>query len=119
MNVNGLIKKIGESMGYEVAQDLYHGTSPKNITFTYEDEVPGAFADNAAQTETAYIMVSMNTPERYAYMKDKESLKRALQKSDFNVTSIRSWLEGEQKGIERTRRTVFSVNITQPVQEEK
>lgn len=119
MNVNGLIKKIGESMGYDVAQDIYYGKSPKNITFTYEDENSGTFADNKAQTETAYLMVSMNTPESYAYMEDKKLLKTALEEKDFNVTSIRSWLEGNIKGIEKTRRTVFYVNITQPVQEEK
>lgn len=64
-------------------------------------------------------MVSMNTPQDYDYFRDKEKFKRELRKRGFNVESVESWLENAINGIQRTRRTVFSVNITKPVEEEE
>lgn len=112
MNVNRLLEDAGKAIGYPVAQDIYEGESEKSITFTYEDERDALAADNEGQMETAWIMVSMNTPQDYYYFPDKKKLKRELKERGFNVESIESWLEDVKKGTKRMRRTVFSVNIT-------
>lgn len=118
MKVNELLVEVGKAVGYPVEQDIYEGAG-KNITFTYEDERETLFADNEGQEETAWLMVSMNTPRDYDYFRDKEKLKRELQKRGFNVESVQSWLESTLTGTQRTRRTVFSVNITKPVEDKE
>lgn len=115
MNVNKLLIEAGKAIGYPVAQDIYEGSSDKSITFTYEDERDTLVADNEGQEEAAYLMVSMNTPQNYNYFKDKEDLKKELKKRGFNVEHIQSWLEDAKIGTQRTRRTIFEVNITKTV----
>lgn len=117
MNVNKLLIEAGNAIGYPVAQDVYEGESDKSITFTYEDERDVLVADNEGQEETVYLMVSMNTPQNYNYFKDKKFLKRELKAMGFNVESIQSWLEDVKTGTQKTRRTIFTVNITQTVEE--
>nr|DAH32514.1 MAG TPA: hypothetical protein [Caudoviricetes sp.] len=116
MNVNELIVDAGTAIGYPVEQDIYEGTSEKSITFTYEDERDSLVGDDEDMYETAYLMISMNTPKDYDYFKDKEKLKKELQKRDFNVENIQSWLEEPLKGVKKTRRTIFTVNITKKVE---
>lgn len=118
MRINELLVEAGAAVGYPTAQDIYEGAG-KNITFTYEDERDILFADNEGQEETAWLMVSMNTPQRYDYFRDKEKLKKELRKRGFNVESVESWLENTMNGTQRTRRTVFSVNITKPVEDKE
>lgn len=117
MNVNGLLMEAGKVIGYPVAQDIYEGKESRNIVFTYEDERDILAADNEGQEETAYLMVSMNTPQNYDYFQDKKKLKNELKKKGFNVEHIQSWLEDAKEGTRRTRRTVFTVNITGTVEE--
>lgn len=118
MKVNELLVEAGKAVGYPVAQDIYEGAG-KNITFTYEDEREMLYADNEGQEETAWLMVSMNTPRDYDYFRDKEKFKRELQKRGFNVESVQSWLESTMTGTQRTRRTVFSVNITRTIEKQE
>lgn len=118
MRVNELLVDAGKAVGYPVAQDIYEGAG-KNITFTYEDERETLYADNEGQEETAWLMVSMNTPRNYDYFRDKEKLKRELKKRGFNVESVESWLESTLTGTQRTRRTVFFVNITKTVEKQE
>lgn len=117
MNVNEKLMELEKLTGYPVRPDIYMGTADKNITFTYEDERGALFADNDEAATTAYLQVSLNTPENYNYMNDKHRLKKKLKELGFNVESIQSWLEDAKKGAERIRRTIFSVNITESVEE--
>lgn len=116
MRVNELLTEAGKAIGYPVQQDIYEGSSGRNITFTYEDERDTLVADNEGKEETAYLMVSMNTPQDYDYFSDKEKLKRELKKRGFNIEHIQSWVENAKIGTKRTRRTIFTVNITMTVE---
>ncbi|MCM1192899.1 MAG: hypothetical protein NC123_15675 [Butyrivibrio sp.] len=116
MKVNELLIEAGRAIGYPVAQDIYEGSSAKSITFTYEDEQDTLVADNEGKEETAYLMVSMNTPQDYDYFGDKAALKKELQKRGFNVEHIQSWLETAKIGTKRIRRTIFTVNITMTIE---
>lgn len=116
MRVNEFLTAAGKAIGYPVAQDIYEGSSDRNITFTYEDERDTLVADNEGKEETAYLMVSMNTPQDYDYFRDKANLKKELKKRGFNVEHIQSWLENTKIGTKRTRRTIFTVNITMSVE---
>lgn len=117
MNVNEKLMKLETVTGYPVSPDIYTGTADKNITFTYEDERGTLYADDDETATTAYIQVSLNTPESYNYMGDKHKIKKELKKMGFNVESIQSWIEETKKGSERVRRTIFSVNITESNEE--
>ncbi|MCM1057893.1 MAG: hypothetical protein NC517_09835 [Firmicutes bacterium] len=116
MRVNELLAEAGKAIGYPVAQDVYEGGLDRNITFTYEDERDALVADNEGKEETAYLMVSMNTPQDYDYFRDKDALKKELKIRGFNVEHIQSWLENAKVGTKRTRRTIFTVNITMSVE---
>ena len=117
MNVNEKLMKLQEVTGYPVRPDIYTGPADKNITFTYEDERGALYADDDETATTAYLQVSLNTPENYNHMRDKHLIKKELKKLGFNVESIQSWLEDAKKGTERVRRTIFSVNITEAEEE--
>lgn len=117
MNVNEKLLQLETVTGYPVCPDLYTGPADKSITFTYEDERGTLYADNDETATTAYIQVSLNTPESYNYMEDKHKIKKELKRLGFNVESIQSWLEEAKKGSERVRRTIFNVNITEAVEE--
>lgn len=117
MNVNKLLIEAGEAIGYPVAQDIYEEESDRYIVFTYEDERDVLAADNEGQEETAWLMVSMNTPKDYDYFQDKKNLKKELKARGFNVENVQSWLEGDKAGTKKVRRTIFTVNITSTVEE--
>lgn len=117
MNINELLCEAGRAIGYPAAQDIYEADSDRSITFTYEDERTILFADNEEREVTIFLMVSMNTPQDYNYLEDKKRLKRELKARGFRVESVQTWLENTTKGVKRTRRTVFTVNITGAVEE--
>lgn len=118
MNVNEKIRTLEEVTGYPVRPDLYTGREDKYITFTYEDERPVLVADNDEEAETAYLQVTLFTPEDFNYFADKKKIKKHLKEQGFNVESIQSWLADAKTGTKQTRHTVFTVNITEAVEED-
>lgn len=113
MNVNAKIRTLETETGYPVRPDIYSGDSDKYITFTYEDERGELYADGEELETTAYLQISLYTPENFNYFTDKAKIKAKLKEEGFNVESIRSWLEDSLDGTHKTRHTVFIVNITE------
>ena len=113
MNVNEKIRTLEKVTGYPVRPVIYSGKADKYITFTYEDERGELFADDEEQETTAYLQISLYTPENFNYFEDKKKIKKQLKSEGFNVESIQSWLEDTLDGTKKTRHTVFIVNITE------
>ncbi len=114
MNVNEKIRSLEQVTGYPVMPDVYRGTEDRYIIFTYEDERAALKADNEELADTAWLQVTLFTPENYNYFADKKKIKKALKDQGFIVDSVKSWLEGRNNEI---RHTVFSVNITEAEEE--
>lgn len=110
MNVNKKVMILEAVTGYPVKQDIYRGGEEKYIVFTYEDERTALEADNEEVAGTAYLQVTLFTPESFNYFADKKRIRKALKEQGFNIESVQSWLEGEKREI---RHTVFTVNITE------
>ena len=117
MNVNEKLRTLEEVTGYPVRPDIYTGGEDKYITFTYEDERPALVADNDETAETAYLQITLYTPEDFNYFSDKKKIKKHLKGQGFNVESIQSWLDDAKTGTKKTRHTVFIVNITEAVED--
>lgn len=113
MNVNEKVMSLEAVTGYPVRPDIYNGESDKYIIFVYEDERAALHADDEVQACTAYLRVTLYTPEDYNYFEDKRIIKKSLIKQGFIVESIRSWLEDALNGTKKIRNTAFSVNITE------
>lgn len=113
MNVNEKIRTLEQVTGYPVRPDVYSGKSDKYITFTYEDERGELYGDDQELATTAYLQISLYTPENFNYFEDKKKIKKQLKSEGFNVESIKSWIEDSLDGTKKTRHTVFIVNITE------
>lgn len=113
MNVNEKIRTLEGVTGYPVRPDVYSGKADKYITFTYEDERGALYADDQELETTAYLQISLYTPENFNYFDDKSKIKKKLKEEGFNVEGIQSWLENSLDGTKKTRHTVFIVNITE------
>lgn len=118
MNLNGVLQKIAEEMGYPAAQDIYEGDSDRYITYTYEDERAAYTADDRWAEESIAMQVQMITPKDYNYFADKKRLFRLLERADFSVEYIQSFLADSLTGTDRIRQTVFSVYYTGKDKEE-
>ena len=111
MNINPLMKQIGEEMGYPCKQDLYAGKSDKFIVFTYEDERAAYYGDNDEEEIVVTLQVQLITPQDYDYFADKAKLKRALKDKGFTIEYIQSWLDDVAAGTDRARRTIYTCYI--------
>lgn len=112
MDLNEKIIKLLETTGLPVEQDEYTGEDKKYIVFTYEDEGPNAWGDNHPIADTAYMQIQLITPKNYNYFHMKEKIRDLLEKADFSVTSIRTFLGDVYVGTEKTRQTIFQVEYT-------
>lgn len=112
MNINPLMKAIGEEMGIPCKQDVYEGPEKRFIVYTYADERAAYYADDDEAEITVNLTVQLITPQRYDYFGDKAELKRCLKNKGFTVESIQSWLDEEAAGTDRARRTIYSVYYT-------
>lgn len=109
MNINPILMQLKTVTGYPAVPDLYEGNADKWIVFTYEDERGALFGDNGEEYEQATIQITLYTPHTYNYMADKKKIKNALVAKDFQIQSIRSWIEDDEKTGTYIRHTVFTV----------
>lgn len=93
MNLNPIFEEMQNVLGYPVEQDVYQGKEEIYAIYIYEDERGGLYGDNRPLIDTAYMRVQLYTPKNYNYMSLKHKTRDYLEKHDFIVTSIRSWLE--------------------------
>lgn len=113
MNINEKMIALGKEIMVPVAQDIYEEDAEQFITFVYEDEKAALRGDNKTIAETAFISISLCTPQEFNYFEKKEAVKNYLEKHGFLIKSIQSWLTNEKKGTHRIRQTVFSVTYTE------
>ncbi len=112
MNVNDKIMTLTEATGYPVAPGIYMGSTDKYIIFTTEDERPGLYADDDAQTEEAVIQVQFVCPYDFDYQDTKKIIKRAMKEQGFTIESFREIINIDPaKGTKEGRSLVFSFNI--------
>lgn len=119
MNVNEMLIKLFESLGLEAQQDEYVGNQDKYVIFVYEDEEPAENGDNQVLADAVYLQIQLITPKSFNYFSLKRKIKFALEKEEFFVTSIRSFLGDVYQGTEKIRQTVFEVNFTESRKEEE
>ncbi len=112
MNINGILIELLRETGLPVEQDMYEGKEDKYIIFTYEDEKPEIHGDDYPIADTAYMQIQLITPKNYNYFHMKEKIRDLLEKADFSVTSIRTFLGDVYVGTEKTRQTIFQVEYT-------
>lgn len=113
MNINNhLITILNNATGLKVSPDEYDGKDEKYIIFTYTDERPVSYGDNAPIGDIAYLQIQLVTPKKFNYMGLKHIIRDTLEENDFCVTSIRSMLGDSIQGTEHIRQTIFEVNYT-------
>ena len=112
MNINPMMKAVGEAVGYPCKQDIYEGKEEKFIVFSYEDERASYYGDNDEEEITVKIQVQFITPKKYNYFADKSLIKQALKEQGFTVEHIETWLDDVAAGTDRARRTIFSCYYT-------
>lgn len=112
MNVNPLIESLEKKFSIPVAQDEYDGKSDKYIIYTYEDERPVYFGDDKTLQDTAYLTVQLIVPKQFNYMNLKHQIRDELERMEFIVTDIRSFLSSAINGTNKIRRITFDVNYT-------
>lgn len=116
MNINPIIMQLKTVTGYPVVPDLYMGDSDKWIVFTYEDERGALYGDNGEEYEQATVQITLYTPHNFNYMPDKKKIKKALIDRGFQLQSIRSWIEDDEKTGSYIRHTSFTVfYVTQDI----
>jgi len=113
MNLNELLIALLGKTGLPVEQDLYQGKEDKYIIFVYEDEHSELFADNEVQADTAHMQIQLITPKEFNYFDLKKKIRSLLEKADFSITSIQSFLGDVYQETEKTRQTVFEVEYTE------
>ena len=113
MDLNEKILGLEQVTGIPVFPDFAPAQYEKSITFTYEDEKPVSYGDNKPVADTAYLQISLYTPEGFDYMPAKHAIRDYLEESGFCVTSIQSWMDQDLTGTKRTRHTVFEANYTE------
>lgn len=118
MNLNKLLKDTLKPIGLPVEQDIYEEKEDKYIIFAYEDEVPEAYANNRPTADTAYIQLQLITPKNFNYFALKDEIRDLLERADFTVTSIHSFLGNKYQGTEKIRQTVYELSYTQGRTEE-
>lgn len=118
MNVNKLLKDTLNVTGLAVEQDEYEGKADKYIIFTYADENPSFHANNKPQADTVYIQLQFITPKNFNYFELKDRIRNLLEKADFIVSSIHSFVGDKYQGTEKTRQTVYEISYTQGRTEE-
>ena len=57
MNINPLMKAVGEIVGYPCKQDIYEGKETKFIVYSYEDERASYYGDNDEEEITVKIQM--------------------------------------------------------------
>lgn len=119
MNISKKIKNVLRQTGFPVEQDEYTGIETKYIVFSYEDEGPVLFGDDAPIADTAYIQVQLITPKNYSYEPKKREIRDLLENNGFIVTNIRSFLGSGFEEADKIRQTVFSTTYTQFREEEQ
>lgn len=112
MNVNPLIESLEKSIHIPVAQDEYEGKDDKYLIYTYEDERPVHFGDDKALQDTAYLTLQLIVPKTFNYMKLKHQIRDELERMDFIVTDIRSFLSSAINGTDKIRRITFDATYT-------
>ncbi len=117
MDLNAIIMGLEPVTEIPVYPDTAPAGEEKSISFTYEDERPEFFGNNIPIADTAYLQITLYTPEGYDYMDLKHMIRDYLEEKGFCVTSIESWLESGLTGTRRTRHTVFEANYTEPRKE--
>lgn len=118
MNLNELLKKTLKQTGLPICQDEYTGTGDRYILFNYTDERPALFADNRPGAYTVYLNLQLITPKGYNYFDLKKRIRALLEKADFTVRSVYSFLGDTYQGTEKKRQTVFDLVYIQGYEEE-
>lgn len=113
MELNKTLISLLGSTGLPVEQDEYEGKAERYIVFSYEDERPAAHGDNHVTADTAFLQVQLITPKEFNYFSLKHEIRNLLEKADFCVTSIRSFLGNVHVGTEKVRQTIFQVEYTE------
>lgn len=113
MDLNEKLMGMEQETGIPVFPDFAPAQEEKSITFTYEDEKPVLHGNNCPVADTAYLQISLYTPEGFDYMPAKHAIRDYLEGAGFSVTSIQSWLDQDLTGTKRTRHTVFEANYTE------
>ena len=114
MNVNKEIQELSTITGLSVAPDVYSGNAEKYIVYTYTDERPVFWGDDATLADQVTIQVNLYTPPKFNYMEIKHSIRDYLETLG-EINEISSWLETytAKNNLEQTiRRTTFNVTIT-------
>ena len=113
MDLNEKLMGMEQATGITVFQDFAPAQEEKSITFTYEDERPVLHGNDRPVADTAYLQISLYTPEGFDYMPAKHAIRDYLEGAGFCVTSIQSWMDQNLTGTKRTRHTVFEANYTE------
>ena len=113
MDLNEKLMGMEQATDIPVFPDFAPAQEEKSITFTYEDEKPVLHGNNCPVADTAYLQISLYTPEGFDYMPAKHAIRDYLEGAGFSVTSIQSWLDKDLTGPKRTRHTVFEANYTE------
>ena len=108
MNINPIVMELAEVTGLPVVPDLYTGEADKWIVFTYADERGALYGDNHEEYTEVTIQVTLYTPANFNYMALKKQIKDALVDRDFQIQSVQSWLEDNDKKASYIRHTVFT-----------
>lgn len=95
MNVNKLIVDTLKTFGFPVYQDFYGGEEDSYFIFTYADERPIGYSDNAPEYVDMEVYVNLYLPSETNYRKMKEDVARTLFAAGFTYPSIEQILDTE------------------------
>ena len=112
MNVNPLIASLEKKFSVRVQMEEDNGKSDKYIIYTYEDEWAVQVGDNRTLQEAVYLTVQLIVPKQFDCMNMKHQIRDELERMEFIVTDIRSFLSSAINGTNKIRRITFDVNYT-------
>lgn len=111
MNLNEKIRELKEITGFPTSQDLYEGSAEKYIVFTYQDERPIAWGDNAVLSDKCEIYISLYVPISFNYFSKKDQIRNYLEQTGFVINNISTGVETFES--EKIRRITFDCSYTE------
>ena len=88
MDLNEKLMKLEQVTGFPVFPDFAPAQEEKSITFTYEDEKPVLHGNNCPVADTAYLQISLYTPEGFDYMPAKHAIRDYLSRIQCDIHSV-------------------------------
>lgn len=107
MNVNTLIIDTLKPLIPDVVPTKYTGTNTTYITFNYEDDRAGTFADDEPQEDVAYMQIHLFCPRTYNINKVKKQIRSRLFKAGFSYPRVTVLYEDDTE----TNHIVFQCEI--------